>query len=240
MQSLIPLFEHIDIPYKEKFATIFTEAFTHRSVMNEGKNKNKKHNERLEFLGDAVLELIATEFLFKKFNSQEGELTNFRSALVKKENLAKVARKLNLGSYLILSRGEDNSGGRQKDYLLANLLEAFIGAIYICYRFRISEKFIKTFVLIELDEIIEKGYHLEAKSQFQEFTQAEFGITPEYRVLLAIGLDHEKEFEMGVFLEDKQVGKGKGYSKKEAQSNAAEDALSSKHKWEKKFPRKTI
>lgn len=238
MDAFALLAQKINLPVAllEQHQVLFTEAFTHRSAITS--NTINEHNERLEFLGDAVLELVTTEFLFHRYPDPEGVLTNYRSALVKRENLAVVARKLELGKLLRLSRGEDRSGGRSKDYLLANALEAFIGALYLAGGIPIAKDFIKRFVLVELDEILEEGAHIDAKSAFQEFTQGEFGITPTYEVLEAVGKDHEKEFKMGAYLEETLVGTGSGKSKKEAQTDAALQALSTKEKWSPHFSKK--
>ena len=210
---------------------LLSEAFTHRSAVNE-QSKIETHNERLEFLGDAVLELISTEFLYQKFPAApEGELTNLRSALVKGDHLAQVARRLDLGNYLILSHGERKSGGSEKDYLLANVVEAFIGALYLEKGIEDTKTFIKNFILCDLETIIEQKAHIDAKSEFQELTQGELGITPHYEVLSESGLDHEKTFILAAFLDEKKVGEGKGGSKKEAQVNAAADALTHKNDW---------
>ncbi|NCP67176.1 ribonuclease III [bacterium] len=238
MEALQNLAHRIDLPsgLLESHKVLFTEAFTHRSAITS--NTVNEHNERLEFLGDAVLELVTTEFLFHKFPDPEGVLTNYRSALVKRENLATVARKLELGEILRLSRGEDRSGGRGKDYLLANALEALIGALYLAGGMTVAEEFIRRFVLVELDEILEEGAHIDAKSAFQEFTQGEFGITPTYEVLEAVGKDHEKEFKMGAYLDETLVGTGSGKSKKEAQTDAALQALTAKETWSPNFEKK--
>ena len=208
---------------------LLAEAFVHRSVLNE--KPKLVHNERLEFLGDAVLELVTTEFLYKNYNEPEGVLTNYRSALVKRETLAFVARKLDLGTYLILSRGEANSGGREKDYLLANTLEAVIGAIYLSMGLKVADEFIKKWILVELPSIIKSKAYMDAKSQFQEVSQAEKGITPHYEVVSEAGLDHDKTFVLGAYLEKAKVGEGEGSSKHVAQMNAAQDALKNKSKW---------
>ncbi len=205
------------------------EAFTHRSAVNE--SSRNQHNERLEFLGDAVLELITTEFLFQKFDSPEGELTNLRSALVKGEHLAQVARRLRLGDFLILSRGEAKSGGAEKEYLLANVLEAFIGAIYLDQGFEKARVFITQFVLCDLQDIMDRNEHIDAKSEFQELVQGDLGVTPHYQVVSESGLDHDKTFVMAAYIDEKKVGKGTGRSKKEAQVQAAADALSKKDQW---------
>lgn len=228
----------LDLDMLAQHKALFTEAFTHRSAVNN--NGVQGHNERLEFLGDAVLELVTTEFLFHRFPDPEGILTNYRSALVKRENLSTVARKLELGETLRLSRGEDRSGGRSKDYLLANALEALIGALYLAGGMTVAEDFIERFVLVELENILEEGAHIDAKSAFQEFTQGTFGITPTYEVLESVGKDHEKEFTMGAYLEEQLVGQGTGKSKKEAQTDAALKALESKDGWESDFEKKAV
>lgn len=222
----------VDFSVYTENADIFKEAFTHRSVTHDG--DSSRDNERLEFLGDAVLELVTTEWLFQHFKDlSEGQLTTYRSALVKRENLAQVARKVDLATYLRLSRGEALSGGREKDYLLANLVEAFIGALYLSGGATLAENFIVRFVITELDAILEKGDHIDAKSELQEITQGELGVTPNYQVLSEVGKDHEKEFEIGVFLDEKLIGKGQGRSKKEAQTSAAMKAIATKTNWVK-------
>lgn len=218
----------------EEEEQVFTEAFTHRSAVNE-KTKYNVHNERLEFLGDAILETITTEFLYYKFpDKAEGEMTNLRAALVCGEHLAEIARKLGLGEFLIMSHGEAKSGGAQKAYLLANVIESMIGAIYVNYGIKKSREFITKYILCDLEEIMKSASYIDSKSEFQEIAQGEMGITPHYEVLSEIGKDHEKEFEVAAFLKDKMVGKGTGSSKKNAQSSAAKDALENQSVWRKK------
>lgn len=201
-------------------------AFTHRSYLNEHKKSDLEHNERHEFLGDAVLELVTTEYLFQRFPKEpEGVLTNWRSALVKGEMLAKIARQLHLGDYLMLSRGEENSGGREKDYLLANVFEALIGVIYLQLGYQVTKEFITKYLLIHLDSILKEGSHIDSKSRFQEAAQDKVGITPMYKVVSDEGPDHDKQFTMGAYLAERLVGKGKGSSKQAAEQKAAEDAL---------------
>ncbi|MCB9809843.1 ribonuclease III [Candidatus Peribacteria bacterium] len=211
---------------------LMTEAFTHRSVLNEKQRSSRKHNERLEFLGDAVLELVTTEFLYHRYpDAPEGEMTNYRSSVVNRLHLAAVARTLGLGDYLILSRGERASGGAEKDYLLANVVEAFIGAIYLSKGMMIARDFIHQWVLSNIDDIIDQGLHIDAKSHFQELAQAHVSVTPHYEVLQEEGLDHEKIFTVGAYLNEQQVGTGTGNSKKTAQISAAEDALTRRAHW---------
>jgi ribonuclease-3 len=182
-------------------------------------------NERLEFLGDAVLELIVTEYLYLNYPNPEGELTNWRSALVKGEMLAKISQELELGEHLYLSHGEENSGGREKDYLLANTFEAIIGVIYLELGYEKAKKFIEKFLLVHLESILEKGEHIDSKSKFQEIAQEKVGVTPVYQLVHDEGPDHDKMFTMGAYIEDRIVGKGKGSSKQAAEQKAAEDAL---------------
>lgn len=205
-------------------------AFVHRSYLNEHKASKLEHNERLEFLGDAVLELAVTEYLYLNYPNPEGELTNWRSALVKGEMLAKIAKELGLGELLFLSHGEEKSGGRDKAYLLANTFEALIGAIYLEFSYAKARDFIKKFLLVHLSDILNKGSHIDAKSKFQETVQEKVGVTPSYQLVQEAGPDHAKEFVMGAYINDRLVGKGKGQSKQVAEQKAAEDALS-RLKW---------
>ncbi len=225
------LFQQLNISVSDQEQLVFTEAFTHRSAVNEN-SEYDKHNERLEFLGDAVLELITTEFLFHKFpETPEGDLTNYRSALVKGDHLAEVARRLELGKYLLLSKGESRSGGAEKAYLLANVVEALIGALYLTKGLEVAKQFIADYILLDIDEILENQAHIDSKSEFQELSQGTIGITPHYEVLSSSGLDHEKVFKMGAYLGEKLVGTGVGGSKKEAQTAAAAEALENKKDW---------
>lgn len=208
---------------------LYKSVFTHRSYINENRHLKREHNERLEFLGDAVLELIVTEYLYVNYEqSSEGELTNWRSALVKGENLARIAKSLDLGKYLYLSKGEENSGGRNKSILLANTLEALIGAFYIDHGFGTAKRFIEKFLLVHLDEILEKGLHIDPKSHFQELAQDRESTTPIYKLLEEKGPDHNKQFTMGAYLGDALIGQGDGSSKQIAEQEAAKDALRKK------------
>lgn len=200
-------------------------AFVHRSYLNEHRDSQYESNERLEFLGDAVLELVVTEYLFGNYPNPEGELTNWRSALVKGEMLAKIARELDLGGYLFLSHGEEKSGGRTKDYLLANTFEALIGVVYLELGYEMAKVFIKRFLLVHLEDILVKGEHIDAKSRLQEIAQEKVGTTPSYVLQQEEGPDHDKVFTMAAFIGTRMVGKGKGGSKQLAEQQAAEDAL---------------
>ncbi|MBI5754499.1 ribonuclease III [Candidatus Peregrinibacteria bacterium] len=220
------------IKIKFKNLDLLDNAFVHRSYVNEHRKESIKDNERLEFLGDAVLELAATRHLFEKCpDKNEGEMTAFRSALVKGKHLAEISQSLNLGKYLYLSNGEEKSGGREKKYILANVLEALIGAIYTEHGYAEAEGFINKFILTRLDEIIEHGYHIDAKSQFQEICQEKEDFTPYYEVIEEHGPDHDKHFIMGAYINGNLVAKGTGSSKQKAEEEAAKNALKEK-KWE--------
>lgn len=210
---------------------ILDQAFVHKSYVNEHRGENIQHNERLEFLGDAVLELAATRHLFHGYPSQdEGQMTSFRSALVKGNHLAEVAKDLALGDYLYLSNGEEKSGGREKGYILANLLEALIGAVYLEHGYEVAEKFIEKFILKKLDEIIRQGLHIDSKSRFQEICQEREEVTPHYDVLEEGGPDHNKTFIMGAYIGKNLIARGSGSSKQKAEDQAAQNALKAK-KW---------
>jgi ribonuclease-3 len=215
--------EKIGLQFKDHH--VLRSAFVHRSYLNEHRDSTLFSNERLEFLGDAVLELVVTEHLYKNYPNPEGELTNWRSALVKGEMLAKIARDLQLGEYLFLSHGELKSGGKDKDYLLANTFEALIGVIYLELGYEKAADFIGRFLLIHLKEILETGSHIDSKSRLQELAQEKTGVTPAYKMQHDEGPDHEKTFTMGAFIGERMVGKGKGGSKQMAEQKAAEDAL---------------
>jgi ribonuclease III len=211
-------------------------ALIHKSYVNEHRDLKSKHNERMEFLGDAVLELIVTEYLYEKYpEEEEGVLTNWRSALVKGKHLSEIAIELDLGIYLYLSRGEERSGGRKKNYILANTLESLLGAIYLDQGYKAASKFTVKYILGRLEQILEKGQHIDAKSRFQELAQELLGITPEYNSLSEEGPDHNKIFTMGLFLEDKKIAEGQGSSKQKAEQSAAENGLIAQ-KWEDKLP----
>ena len=189
---------------------LLRNAFIHRSYLNEHRDSQYESNERLEFLGDAVLELVVTEYLYSHYPNPEGELTNWRSALVKGEMLAKISRELHLGDYLMLSHGEEKSGGREKDYLLANTFEALIGVIYLELGYEMAKAFIQKFLLIHLEGILIKGSHIDAKSHFQEVAQEKVGSTPAYELQHEEGPDHDKIFTMAAYIGTRMVGKGKG------------------------------
>lgn len=224
--KLSELEKKIDFTFQNK--DLLLMALTHRSYINENPKWDQDHNERLEFLGDAVLELVVTEYLYKTYPNPEGELTNWRAALVNAVTLSKITAEFNLNDYILLSRGEAKDTGRARQYILANAMESLIGAIYIDQGYDASEKFIKKFILKELPGIIEKRLYRDAKSLFQEMAQERVGITPTYEVLKEWGPDHARNFQIGVFLEKEVVGIGDGPSKQEAQQVAASDALKKK------------
>ncbi|MBW7954889.1 ribonuclease III [Candidatus Gracilibacteria bacterium] len=206
-------------------------AFVHRSLVNEKPDLSPEHNERLEFLGDAVLELVITSKLFLDYpNKPEGVLTDFRSSIVKGKTLSNVARKLNFQNYLILGKGEELGGGRNNDYLLANTVEAFIGAMYLDLGYEEVKEFILKNIYINLDEIIHNNGLKEYKSLLQEYTQKVFFITPVYTLISEEGLDHQKTYVSGVFLGDLKIGTGEGSSKKKSQERRAMDAFINKEK----------
>jgi ribonuclease III len=209
---------------------LLQQAVTHRSYLNEHRSYKLEHNERLEFLGDAVLELVVTEYLYKNFKNPEGELTNWRAALVNGEMLAKISKKLGVEEFLMMSRGEAKDTGRARQYLLANAFEAIVGAIYLDQKdgYGESKKFIEKNVIVELSEIIEKKLYQDPKSRFQEEAQDKAGVTPSYRVMSESGPDHDKKFAVGAYLGDEMIAQGEGQSKQEAQRNAAEKALEAK------------
>lgn len=216
--------EILEIKFKKP--ELIKTAFTHRSYINEHRRAQLEHNERLEFLGDAVLELVVTDYLFRTYPDQpEGELTSWRSALVKTESLAELAEELGIGQYLLMSRGEAKSGGRTRMALLANLVEATLGAIYLDAGYEAANEFIHDHIVVKLPSILKVGAHIDPKSHFQEVAQERDGVTPNYQVLEESGPDHDKTFVMGVYLGKKLLGKGEGNSKQAAQQSAAADAL---------------
>lgn len=207
---------------------ILKQACTHRSFLNENKGAGLEHNERLEFLGDAVLELVITSYLYRKYpQKHEGDLTSYRSALVNTHSLSRVAEALGVNEYLLLSKGESKDTGRARSIILADSVEALIGAVYLDKGYDAAANFISQNLLevIDLDEIVDKKLWLDAKSRFQERAQEETGQTPSYKTMKETGPDHNKMFTLGVFIGDTQVAIGTGLSKQEAEQKAAEKAL---------------
>lgn len=213
-------------------AQLLQQALTHRSYLNEHRDHKLEHNERLEFLGDAVLELVVTEYLYENYKNPEGELTNWRAALVNGEMLAGISKKLGVEEFLMMSKGEAKDKGRARQYLLANAFEAIVGAIYLDQKekgYNSAKKFILKNVVSQLPEILEKKSYMDPKSRFQEVSQEKVGITPSYRVMNESGPDHDKKFIVGVYLGDEIVAEGSGSSKQEAQKSAAIKALEAKN-----------
>jgi ribonuclease-3 len=208
-----------------KNQTLFQEAVTHRSYLNEHRDYPLDHNERLEFLGDAVLELVVTEYLYHTYPNPEGELTSWRAALVNGDMLARVAKELEVEEFLMMSKGEAKDTGRARQYLLANAMEALIGALYLDQGYDVSKKFIMECIVIHLDEVLQSKSYADPKSRFNEDAQDRTGITPSYHVLREWGPDHDKHFVSGVYLGDELVAEGEGKSKQEAQREAARKAL---------------
>lgn len=219
-----------EIGVKFKNHDLLIEALTHRSYLNERPEWHLDHNERLEFLGDAVLEIIVTEYLFLNYKEPEGILTSWRAALVNAQMLTQISQKFDLDSHILLSKGEAKDKGRARQYIMANALEALIGAIYLDQGYEKAKEFISSFILVELPKIIKEELYKDAKSLFQELAQEKVGITPIYEVLDEWGPDHAKTFRVGVFLADELIGSGEGLSKQDAQQHAAENALQRK-KW---------
>lgn len=208
---------------------LLTQAFVHRSYINENRNSGLSHNERLEFLGDAVLELVITDFLYKKYtNKAEGEMTAYRSALVNADTCAGIAAKLGMGNYLLLSKGESKDTGRARQYILANALEALIGAIYLDQGMEKAHEFIENNFTPMIENIISEGSHVDSKSLFQEKAQEFEGITPAYKTVKESGPDHQRKFTVGVYLGKDLIATGEGDSKQDAEQEAAEEALSKK------------
>ena len=213
---------------------LLRQAFTHRSYINEnrGLKENSKggHNERLEFLGDAVLELVVTHYLYNLYpNKTEGDLTSIRSALVNAETCSSVAKEIQVNDFLLLSRGEAKDTGRARQYILANALEAVIGAIYLDQGYEKAKEFIYKYITTPLTEkVVREGLWVDAKSRFQEKAQEVEGITPSYKTLKEVGPDHDKKFTVGVFLNSTMIAEGEGESKQDAEQMAAQNALKEK------------
>lgn len=219
-----PFEQKIGHDFKNK--SLIEAAFTHRSYLNENRASGKEHNERLEFLGDAVLELVVTEYLYAKYPEKpEGELTSFRAALVNTVSISDAATKLGMNDFLLLSRGESKDTGRARSIILANAFEAIIGALYLDGGYSAAERFIAEQLFHKTDEVVEKRLWQDAKSRFQEVAQEKVGVTPRYEVVSQSGPDHDKKFVTGVYLGGLQIAKGEGKSKQEAEQAAAENAL---------------
>jgi len=202
------------------------EALTHRSYLNENKSVTGHHNERLEFLGDAVLELATTRFLFDKFpNNQEGDLTAYRASLVNTQSLAETSEALGVNDMLLLSKGESKDTGRARQFILADTFEAITGAVYLDQGYDAAESFIAKNIYPKIENVVANKLWQDDKSHFQEVAQERRGVTPSYKTLLEEGPDHDKKFTIGIFLGDKQVAQGTGKSKQEAEQDAAHRAI---------------
>lgn len=211
---------------KFKNQALLKQAFTHRSYINENRDFGLAHNERLEFLGDAVLELVITDFLYRKMkDSDEGELTSLRSALVNADTCARVATNLGANEFLLLSKGEAKDTGRARQYILANTLEAIIGAIYVDQNYEVAKDFILKHITSLVDEILKDGTWIDPKSLFQEKAQELKGQTPAYKTVKESGPDHDKHFTVQVTVGTDIYGEGEGKSKQDAEQAAARQAL---------------
>jgi len=214
------------IEYQFKNKALLQEALTHRSYLNENPSWRLPHNERLEFLGDAVLELAVTEELFNRYpNDDEGKLTALRAALVNYQNLAQVGRNLDLEKSILLSRGEAKDTGKAREVILANAVEALIGAIYLDSDYQTVKKIVNKSVLIDLERVIRQGAYRDAKSLLQEKSQSDKKVTPTYKTVEESGPEHHKLFKVGVYLGDELIAIGEGHSKQEAELEAAKRAL---------------
>jgi len=228
MNDFSKLEKKLAVEFKDK--NLLAQAFCHRSYLNENPEFKMSHNERLEFLGDAVLELIVTKYLFGKYpNKSEGELTNWRAALVNSKILAETAKELGFNDFLLLSRGEHGENGKARLYILGDALEAFIGALFLDQGLSVCAEFAKKYLLVKLSGIVEQGAFRDPKSYFQEQAQEKLRITPAYKVLDEWGPDHDKHFLVGVFLEEEMVAQGEDSSKQDAEEKAAEKALETKN-----------
>ncbi len=209
--------------------SLLLEAFTHRSYLNEHKSSKLKHNERLEFLGDAVLELVITDYLYKKYpDKPEGELTALRAALVNANTLAEVAASLGMNDYLLLSRGEAKDTGRARQYILANTYEALLGAMYLDQGYEAAAEFVARTLFSKTEAIVAGNLWQDAKSLFQERAQEAVGVTPAYKLIRELGPDHNKRFTVGLYLGKEEVALGEGHSKQEAEQKAAQKGLEAK------------
>ena len=218
-----------EIGVKFKDQKTLAQAFVHRSFINENAKSQYEHNERLEFLGDAVLELSVTDFLFRKYkNKAEGELTAHRAALVNAVTLSEVAIDLEMNQYLMLSKGEAKDTGRARQSILADAFEAVIGVIYLEHGYVVADKFINKYLLSKTDEVVKRGLLKDAKSKVQEKSQDIYGVTPKYKVIKEVGPDHDKEFVVGIFFGGEKVAEGTGKSKQEAETDSAQKALVAK------------
>lgn len=212
---------------------LLIQAFIHRSYINENSNLKLGHNERLEFLGDAVLELVSTNYLYHKFTDlAEGELTSYRAALVNTKSIGSVAKELGFNNYLFLSKGESKDFGKARLSILADTYEAFLGAIFLDKGYEFAREFVERTLLTHTDEVVEEGKYKDAKSVVQEKSQDKLSVTPNYKVLSESGPDHDKKFVVGIYFGEEKIAEGEGRSKQEAETHAAKVAIQKKG-WEK-------
>lgn len=224
MKDISQLEKNIGIEFKNK--DLLRQALVHRSYLNEHPSFELPHNERLEFLGDAVLELVVTDYLYKNFDNPEGDLTNWRASLVNANKLADISRELNIEDFLYLSRGESkDKDTKARHYILANAFESVVGALYLDRGYTETANFIHRFLIVHLSTILENQLYIDPKSHFQEEAQEKSGATPTYKVINETGPDHNKQFVVAVFLEKEEIARGEGSSKQEAQTQAAKEAL---------------
>jgi len=227
MKDFLAFAAQLNLTFKDE--GLLRQAFTHRSYLNEHREETRGHNERLEFLGDAVLELASTRFLYEKFPQHpEGDLTAYRAALVNANTLSDLAADIGMNDYLLLSRGEAKDTGRARQYLLANAFEALIGALYLDQGYDAAERFLQTHLFPKIDDIVKDRLWQDAKSAFQEKSQEKEGATPSYVVKKETGPDHDKRFIVGVYVRDVLVAEGEGRSKQDAEQEAARIALALK------------
>ncbi|HEY0979866.1 MAG TPA: ribonuclease III [Candidatus Paceibacterota bacterium] len=227
MIDFTPFEQSLGISFADK--SLLQRAFTHRSFINENPKSGLEHNERFEFLGDAVIELIVTDYLFRAYpNSAEGELTAYRSALVNAVIMGEVAGVIKMNDYLLLSKGETKDTGRARQTILANTYESFVGALYLDQGYEVCNTFVTSTLLPRLEDIIKMKSWKDPKSQVQEEAQERVGVTPSYHVVAESGPDHDKHFTIAIFFGEKKIAEGKGRSKQEAQQAAAQAALVAK------------
>lgn len=216
--------KNLGITFKDR--SLLDIALTHRSYLNEHRDASLQNNERIEFLGDAVLELVISSYLFRTYKDKpEGDLTNIRAAVVRTESLAEESRKLGLGEFLRMSKGEEESGGKDKDYLLANTFEAVLGAIYEDQGFEVCKEYLSRTILKKVANIVDNNLYIDPKTQAQEIIQAEFKVTPVYEVVKEEGPDHDKKFTVALKIKNKAVATGIGSSKQKAEEEAAQNTV---------------
>lgn len=224
MEQYNEIEEKIGVKFQDK--KLLKTAFTHRSYLNENRGQGLQNNERLEFLGDAVLELIISSYLFKNYTDRaEGDLTSIRAAIVRTESIAEETRKLELGQYLKMSKGEEDSGGKEKEYLLANLYEAILGAMYLEHGYDVCRDFVSRTLFLKIETIISEELFIDPKTKIQELMQRKYKVTPIYEIVKEDGPDHEKTFTVALFRDTEKLSEGEGPSKQKAEEDAARNAI---------------